>query len=172
MSHRTSIQRNGNRWAGTSEWYTPGWLLERIAAFYGGSYFDPCPASHGVIRENGLAGSWQGKRVYVNPPYGKAIEPWIRKAMTEPAREIILLVPAYTETRWFAPLYAHTLCFVSGRIRFEYRGKSEQPAPHPSVLVYRGRRHGKFAEAFADLGPVVRTYRQKQDPRPRLLEVS
>ena len=171
MSHRTSVHRNDNRWAGTPEWYTPRWLLARIADFYGGSYFDPCPASQGVIQDNGLIGCWRGKQVYCNPPYGRDIVPWVRKAMTEPAREIILLVPAYTETHWFSPLYDHTICFVRGRIWFEYMGGKGRPAPHPSVLVYRGRRWRKFADAFSDLGPILRTAQPMRDAQPRLLEV-
>ena len=169
MSHRTALQRNGNRWASTPEWYTPSWLLDRIAAFLGDGWYDPCPASFGKAGENGLAVSWAGKRVYCNPPYGKPVEAWVVKAMTEPVREAIMLLPAYTETRWFAPLFGHTLLFVRGRVRFEYLGQTGQPAPHPSVLVYRGRRWRKFAEAFADVGPVVRTHQPHQAKQPQLL---
>ena len=172
MSRQRGIQRTNNRYSGSMEWYTPSWLLERIADFYDGAYFDPCPPSHGVIRDNGLLTSWKGERVFCNPPYGKPIAAWIRKAMTEPTRELILLVPAYTDTQWFSPLYGHTICFVRGRIRFEYLGKSDKQAPHPSVLVYRGRRHKAFADSFSDLGPVLRTYRPKRDAQPTLLEVS
>lgn len=158
MSRATAIQRTNNQYAGTMEWYTPAWLLERVAAFYGGSYYDPCPASLGTIRENGLLASWGGKGgVFCNPPYGKPIAAWVRKAMTEPVRELILLVPAYTETRWFAPLYGHTICFVHGRVQFERYGQKRENAPHPSVLVYRGRRWRQFADAFCDLGPILRT---------------
>lgn len=170
MGKARAIQRNNNKHQGTMEWYTPSWLLQRIVDFYGGTYYDPCPASQGVIRENGLMGSWQGKRVFCNPPYGKPIAAWIRKAMTESAREVILLVPAYTETQWFAPLYGHTLCFMRGRVRFMVNGMMPKDAPHPSVLVYRGRRHKAFADAFSDLGPVLRTYRPKRDAQPTLLE--
>ena len=171
MSKALALQRHDNRYVGTMEWYTPPWLLERIVAFYGGNYLDPCPASSGVVRENGLTGNWRGQSVYVNPPYGKPIKSWIIKAMTEPCREVILLVPAYTETAWFAPLYAHTLCFIRGRVQFLKRGVLPTNAPHPSVLVYRGRRYRQFAEAFADLGPILRTYRPKRDAQPALLEV-
>jgi len=173
MGKATALQRLNNRWRATPEWYTPAWLLQRIADFYGGTYYDPCPASQGVVAESGLFGDWKGKRVYCNPPYGRGIEPWIIKAATDPAREVILLVPAYTDTKWFAPLFAYDLCFIKGRVYFEVMGKKgEHPAPHPSVLVYRGRRHRQFADAFSDLGPIMRTYRSKRDAQPHLLEVS
>src|SRR5690242_17516977 len=131
---KRGTQRAQRAYAASPEWYTPGRLLERIREFYGGAYFDPCPPSHGVVAVSGLAIPWTGS-VYVNPPYGRDIAPWIRKAMSEPLRECILLVPAYTETQWFAPLYEHTLCFITGRIYFELPDGSEaQRTPHASVL--------------------------------------
>ena len=172
MSRRTSLQRNDNRWHSSPEWYTPGWLLERIAAFLGPDWYDPCPPSYGQgLAENGLATSWDGKRVYCNPPYGKSSAAWVVKAMTEPCREVIMLLPAYTETAWFQALYAHTLLFFRGRVRFEYMGHTGEPAPHPSVLVYRGRRYKQFADAFCDLGPVLRVYRAHQENVVRLIDV-
>ena len=155
------------------EWYTPSWLIERIADFYGGAYYDPCPASQGVVVESGLFGDWTGKRVFCNPPYGNPIKPWIVKAMTEPCREVMLLVPANTETAWFAPLYAHTLCFIRGRVQFRKHGSQRgENAPHPSVLVYRGRRYRQFAEAFSDLGPILRTYQPMRDKQPVLISAA
>lgn len=170
MSTERARQRTQNQYSGSPEWYTPPDLLARIQAFYGGDYYDPCPASHGRIRENGLMAAWQG-RVYVNPPYGRLIKPWVTKFTTEPVRECLLLVPAYTDTQWFAPLFAYPICFVFGRLSFVRPDGSGDRAPHPSVLVYRGRRIRAFADAFSDLGPIVRTYQPRQDPRPQLWEV-
>lgn len=154
------------------EWYTPDWLMARVAAFLGAGYIDPCPARGSkALATNGLGESWRGQRVYVNPPYGRDIPPWIVKAMTEPVHELIMLVPASTDTAWFAPLFAHTLLFIRGRVYFKRPLGEAQRAPHPSVLVYRGRRHAAFAEAFSDLGPVMRQYRQMAEAQPALLEV-
>lgn len=139
-----------------------------------GEFTDPCPALHGqALKQNGLLLPWAG-RVYVNPPYGRDIVPWIEKAMTEPVEELILLVPAYTDTRWFRPLFAHSICFVHGRINFE---KPDAPggstrAPHPSVLVYRGPRAEKFATHFARLGTVMWQAQPMSQPQPSLWEVA
>lgn len=155
------------------EWYTPDWLMARIAAFLGEDYIDPCPARGSkALATNGLGESWRGLRVYVNPPYGRDIPPWIIKAMTEPVYEILLLVPASTDTAWFAPLFAHTLLFITGRVYFKRPGREAHAAPHASVLVYRGPRFTAFAEAFADLGPVMRPYRARRAAQPQLLEVT
>ena len=160
MSRQRAVQRAMNRHTHTPEWYTPRWLLDRVRAFYGGAYFDPCPASGGVIRENGLTLSWARQRVYCNPPYGRLIVPWIAKSVTEPVAELLLLVPAYTDTKWFRPLFDYPICFMRGRVSFERLGEQLAPAPHASVLVYRGPTHRlpAFVEAFADLGPITRTY--------------
>ncbi|MGH2518658.1 MAG: DNA N-6-adenine-methyltransferase, partial [Chloroflexota bacterium] len=159
-SARLGAERAQRASHGSPEWYTPDWLMRRITAFLGDGWYDPCPARQSKpLTTNGLSESWRGRAVYCNPPYGRDIPPWIIKAMTEPLREIILLVPASTDTQWFAPLFAHTLLFITGRVYFS-RPKGEAlraPAtPHPSVLVYRGRRYRQFADAFSDLGPVLR----------------
>lgn len=133
------------------EWYTPSDLLAEVRAFLGADYFDPCPASGGRLRSNGLSVSWAGERVYCNPPYGRAISAWIRKALTEPVAEVILLVPARTDTAWFQALFQHTICFLRGRLRFS---GAVSGAPFPSALVYRGPRFQAFAAAFGHRGPV------------------
>ena len=156
----------------TPEYYTPRWLMARIRAFLGDDFYDPCPASYGKPVVNGLAERWHGA-VYCNPPYGAEIGPWIRKAVTERGmREVILLIPAYTDTKWFQPLFeGSSICFMAGRVRFERMGVAQMQAPHPSVLVYRGKRHKAFADAFCDLGTVMRTYRRRREQRPALWEV-
>jgi hypothetical protein len=145
--------------ASTVEWYTPPWLMQRIEQFLGSDLYDPCPARNGQPMErNGLAESWAGRRVYVNPPYGRAIVPWITKAMIEPVDELLMLTPAYTDTRWFQPFYSHAICFIRGRLAFSKPGKRDGrpvPAPHPSVLVYRGPRAAEFAAAFGDVGAIM-----------------
>ena len=83
------------------------------------------------------------------------------------------MVPGYTDARWFAPLFDHTLCFLAHRLAFErpdgfWNGSGE--APHSSVLVYRGRRPRQFADAFSDLGPILRTYCPKRSVQPELWE--
>lgn len=166
MAAARASQRHGNRYQKEVERYTPTWLLERVAAFLGPDYFDPCPASDGAAPQvNGLEIPWQG-RVWVNPPY-RPIAPWITKALTEPVSELLLLVPAYTETKWFRPLFAHPMCFIHGRLCFRRPG-DQRPmeylphAPHPTVLVYRGPRLQDFADAFETAGPIVQTYRPQR----------
>lgn len=141
----------------SDRWFTPPDLLAEIRTFLG-DFYDPCSARiEGERIDSGLWQSWQPV-VYCNPPYGRAIGPWIVKAMTEPVDELLMLVPARTETKWFTPCFEHTILFLHGRLKFTAPGRESrsQGAPFPSALVYRGPRVEAFYRAFAHRGPIVR----------------
>lgn len=94
--------------------------------------------------DNGLEKSWEGEIVFCNPPYGKEIKDWVRKAYIEgckPNTTVVLLIPARTDTIWFHEYIYHEakeIRFIKGRLKF---GNSKNPAPFPSmVVVYRGPR--------------------------------
>ena len=152
----TQPQRRALMSSASPEWYTPQWLHARALEFLGGEVYDPCakPAETAPVglaeRANGLTTTWRG-RVFCNPPYGRGIGAWVRKALTEPLDEAILLTPARTDAKWFQPLFDHTILFVRGRLHFSEGGR----ATFPSALVYIGPRREAFAVAFADLGRVT-----------------
>lgn len=147
----------------SAEWYTPPDLLREIRAFLGEIDLDPCPEpSATLIRLDGLAIPWRG-RVYCNPPYGRQIGDWIAKAMSEPLDEIVLLVPARTDTAWFQACFEHTICFVRGRLRFS---GAKAGAPFPSALVYRGHRGYDFCATFARRGVLVQAVIPARRPVP------
>lgn len=137
------------------DWYTPPELLADIHAFLG-AYYDPCPRRRdGEPISSGLWESWADRKVFCNPPYGRVIGSWAKKAMTEEVDELLLLVPARTDTSWFQPLYEQPICFIRGRLRFS---GAKVNAPFPSALVYRGRRPWIFAKKFRPWGPIVLNY--------------
>lgn len=110
-------------------WRTPPKIYEELAAEFGFN-LDPCPNGG----SDGLTMSWQGKRVYCNPPYGPRLGEWIAKWME--ADVAIYLVPARTDTEWFARCLneAREIRFIRGRLRF---GTGPHNAPFPScVLVF------------------------------------
>ena len=86
-------------------------------------------------RRDALAISWEGQRVYVNPPYGRVINAWIKKAYEHSitGARVVMLLPARTDTKWFHD-YAikGKVEFLKGRLKF---GNSLQSAPFPSILV-------------------------------------
>lgn len=102
------------------DWETPQVLFDSLNAEFGPFDLDPCcvPETAKCPRyftpdEDGLAQTWEG-RVFVNPPYGREIGKWVRKAWEEAQRGamVVLLIPARTDTA-----YWHDYCF-RGEVRF------------------------------------------------------
>lgn len=89
-------------------------------------YFSP--------KEDGLQQKWTGV-CWMNPPYGRNIPAWIRKAYesAQNGATVVCLVPARTDTAWW-----HDYCmkgevrFVRGRLKF---GDAKHSAPFPSAIV-------------------------------------
>jgi site-specific DNA-methyltransferase (adenine-specific) len=89
--------------------------------------------------KNGLAQDWSNEVVFMNPPYGRAIIYWMKKAYEESTKgaTVVCLVPCRTDTRWFHDwVYGKAeLRFVRGRLKFNGKGS----APFPSLIaIYRG----------------------------------
>jgi hypothetical protein len=105
--------------------------------------FDPCPLDG---TENGLARlfvTWEGKRVFCNPPYGPGIGEWLKRGLE--AQVAVFLIPARTDTRWFHEIVmpnAKEIRFLKGRLKF---GNAENSAPFPSMVVVF--ENGKFQPA-------------------------
>jgi len=76
-----------------------------------------------------------GGVVWCNPPYGRGIGQWMRKAW-ESARDgatVVMLVPARTDTHWWHDYAAKgEVEFIRGRLKF---GGSRYNAPFPSAVV-------------------------------------
>lgn len=134
------------------QWHlTPDYILGPVAEDLGGHiYLDPCTFADNptgafvyfTVDQDGLAQSWNGAgSVYVNPPYGKAREPWVEKCIEAGARgqPTILLMPAATDTRIFqrAASTATAVVFVQGRVKFGTRreNRRQHAASHPSALI-------------------------------------
>lgn len=119
----------------SQHWATPEHLyaaLDREFHFD----LDPCPLGGGSA--DGLTLSWQGKRVYCNPPYGRGVGEWLAKARE--AEVAVYLLPARTDTKWWHEyaMKADEIRFLRGRLRF---GTAKAGAPFPSVvLVYLRKR--------------------------------
>lgn len=150
--------------SGTPEWYTPPEMIALVLQVLGEIDLDPCsnagtpnvPArQHYTASEDGLFYPWQGT-VYMNPPYGDAIPPWIVKLVNHyrfgQVTEAIALVPARPDTQWFKPLYDFPICFVEGRITFL---GGESGAPFPSAFAYLGTNQHRFIKIFGRIGTIV-----------------
>jgi site-specific DNA-methyltransferase (adenine-specific) len=138
----------------TPEWETPQELFDGLNEKH---HFNLDPAStdqnakcenHFTKLDDGLSKNWGGQSVWLNPPYGREIGKWVRKAYEEslkPGTTVVCLLPARTDTAWF-----HDYCakgdveFIRGRLKF---GGSKQNAPFPSMIV-------TFESSRADHGSV------------------
>lgn len=99
-------------------------------------------------KTDGLKQSWKRTdgAVFCNPPYGREIKHWVKKAYEESKKHdttIVLLIPARTDTIYFHDyIYKHAeIRFIRGRLKFtDENGIGTDPAPFPSMLViYNGK---------------------------------
>ena len=83
--------------------------------------------------QNALLQEWGGERCWCNPPYGRIIADFVKKAVESKALTV-MLIPARTDTRWFHDyIYnRYPVEFIKGRIRFVGAGST---APFPSMAV-------------------------------------
>lgn len=72
-------------------------------------------------------------RVFCNPPYGREISKWVKKAHDSNTL-VVMLLPARTDTKWFHDYIYHQaeIRFLKGRLHFN---ESKQGAPFPSMIV-------------------------------------
>ena len=126
-----------------SDWETPQDLFERLDEEFHLT-LDPAASEecHKCSRffteeQDGLLQPWTGERVFCNPPYGRKIGDWAKKACEEaqnPDTIVVMLLPARTDTRWFHRyIYGKAeIRFLKGRLKF---GKAKNSAPFPSMVV-------------------------------------
>ena len=124
----------------SSHWTTPaGLYIELDKEFHFND--DPCPLKP---EWDGLQRPW-GTASFVNPPYGREIVKWIRKAWREAEysdKTIVCLIPSRTDTRWWHDwvMKAHEIRFLRGRLKF---GDATNSAPFPSAIAIFRRKEVK-----------------------------
>ena len=124
----------------TCHWGTPRPLFERLNKEFGFTV-DVCAsdgeemmARHFNPEMDGLKQNWDKEVAWMNPPYGKEIIHWAKKA-AESKGIVVALVPARTDTKWFQNycMRAKEIRFVAGRLKFN--GAKGGSAPFPSAIV-------------------------------------
>lgn len=125
----------------TCEWATPIEFFKELDAKYHFT-LDVCATKENAKCEkffthedDGLAQEWEGI-CWMNPPYGREIGKWVKKAFETASQgegTVVCLLPARTDTAWW-----HDYCmkgeitFIRGRLKF---GGCSNPAPFPSAVV-------------------------------------
>lgn len=132
---------------GRKTWETPAAWFRYLDLEFGFT-LDPCcePDTAKCPRyytpeDDGLSRSWADERVFMNPPYGRDITAWMRKAYEESRDNgalVVCFVPARVETRWWHDYAVKgEVRFPVGRVKFE--GSTEN-APFPvAIVVFRPR---------------------------------
>ena len=107
---------------------------------------DPCATAENAkcskfytLEDDGLAQDWLNEIVFMNPPYGRQIKHWIKKAFDESLKGaiVVCLVPARTDTQYWHDycMKADEVRFIKGRLKFS----DKDAAPFPSaVVVFKG----------------------------------
>ena len=128
----------------TVEWGTPQVLFDELHREFDFT-LDPCATDDNAKckkyftkEDDGLKQSWAGHRVFMNPPYGRQIKHWLKKAWEESRTGslVVCLIPSRTDTRWWhdyaLKAWPSGIRFIKGRLYFN---DGEGRAPFPSVII-------------------------------------
>jgi phage N-6-adenine-methyltransferase len=135
---------NGMMTSNTPEWETPQDFFDELDAEFHFT-LDVCATpdtakcdQYFTKDDDGLSRFWDGEVCWMNPPYGREIGKWMRKAYAESLRgaTVVCLVPARTDTKWWwgtaMNVWPHGIRLVKGRIR---SSGNKWNAPFPSVVI-------------------------------------
>jgi phage N-6-adenine-methyltransferase len=143
--------RNNGRYNGNGRnWETPPEVFKPLDQEFHFT-LDPCAtAATAKCRrfftedQDGLRRSWGRARVFMNPPYGREVYAWTRKAREAAARGALVvgLLPASTDLAWWhddvVPLLADgraSVRYIRGRVRFLTGGPYRASGFFASVVV-------------------------------------
>ena len=87
-----------------------------------------------MAKQDGLQQNWTGM-CWMNPPYGKEIGKWLKKAYESSINGaiVVCLIPARTDTAWWHDyVMKGKIRFIRGRLKF---GGNKNSAPFPSAIV-------------------------------------
>lgn len=123
------------------EWETPQWLFDKLNREFNFT-LDVCATQKNAKCdkyftkiEDGLKQDWSKDICWMNPPYGREISKWIKKAYEESLRgaTVVCLIPSRTDTQWWHNyVMKGKVRFIKGRLKF---GGAKNSAPFPSAIV-------------------------------------
>jgi len=139
-------RKNMGRYYGSGrDWETPPEIYKPLDAEFSFT-LDPCArpetaqcGRYLTEEDDGLAQSWAGEAVFMNPPYGREIYDWTAKAVLEaPTCAVIVgLLPASTDLEWWhrdVLAVGAEIRYIRGRVRF-LQGERWVSGMFPSVIV-------------------------------------
>lgn len=124
----------------SNEWSTPQAFYDELNKEFNFT-LDPCADAtnhkcpkYYTQEDDGLSKTWDNEVVFCNPPYGREIKHWVKKASETVGGVVVMLIPARTDTTYFHDyIYGKAeIRFVRGRLKF---GDGKGSAPFPSMVV-------------------------------------
>lgn len=124
----------------TPEWETPQDFFNELNKEFN-FILDVCATKENTKCEaywdkadDGLNQNWNDLKgwKWMNPPYGREIGKWVKKASE--SNNVVCLLPARTDTKYFHEYIYNKaeIRFIKGRLKF---GGSKNSAPFPSMVV-------------------------------------
>jgi site-specific DNA-methyltransferase (adenine-specific) len=120
------------------EWSTPKHLFDKLNKEFNFT-IDVCADKNNAkcskfytIQDDGLSRVWSGI-IWMNPPYGRGIDKWIKKAFDSNCI-CVCLIPVRSDTRWWHKyvMRASEIRLLNKRLSFE---GSNNKAPFPAAIV-------------------------------------
>jgi phage N-6-adenine-methyltransferase len=144
----------------TSEWATPQWLADQLAAEFGGAFDLDVAATaentkaprYFTAAEDGLSQPWHAQRAWCNPPYGykaqgRHVGAWMGKAAAEVsaghAGIVVALVRASVDAGWWRAAVRDAALVRIWPSRIEFLGMRWRVAPFPSAILVFGALQGQ-----------------------------
>ena len=129
----------------SNEWETPQQLFDTLNAEFSFTIDVAATSDNAKCQryytkaDDALSKDWRGETVFMNPPYGREIGSWVRKAWTEMQKHnitVVMLIPARTDTSYFQDYCLKgEVRYLRGRLKFS---NAKHGAPFPSgVVVFR-----------------------------------
>lgn len=139
--------KNNGRYNGNGRnWRTPPEIFDQLHREFDFT-LDPCATKESAKCrtfftevQNGLEQTWAGHRVFMNPPYGREVYAWTRKARQESAGGVLVvgLLPASCDLAWWhddVNIPGVEVRYIRGRVRFLTDGPYRASGFFASVIV-------------------------------------
>lgn len=137
-----------------TEWETPPALFRHLNLIHNFT-LDVCASNENAKcdryftkEHDAFSEEWHGV-CWMNPPYGKNIELWMKKAYqsSQKGATVVCLIPSRTDTRWWhAYAMKGKITYIRGRLAFGKNKDFSKKAPFPSAIVVFSPPEGEQVE--------------------------
>jgi len=141
-------------------WETPQDLFDNLNKEFNFT-LDPCCIKEiakckkfFTSKENGLIQDWSKDIVFMNPPYGRELKKWLKKAYEEYQKgsTVICLIMSSTDTNYWHDyaMKAKEIRLIKGRLSFRdcnkdnYRYNETYPCMYPTAIIIFDKHNQKY----------------------------